>query len=158
MINLWEDKYIHSVFDQQTLNGVVSYHKDKWGAVLYTENKLQSDEPQRIYDNEEEYIKSIYHLLSRNSFVKKQLNDAIKWTSSKFNYLRKSEVIDEIIDMQPDEEKEFECGAYSEKSWCGGYHYKVYKGVYRIIIINLNRKETTTINLLNCIKNLGAAQ
>ena len=51
-MSLWEDKYIKTTFNEQTLNGLIRYKKDKWGAVLYIENKLQSKEPQRIYKNE----------------------------------------------------------------------------------------------------------
>ena len=145
---LWEDKYVFNVFNKQTLNGFVRYYKDKWGAVLYIKNILLSEEPQRMYENETEYLQSIHHLLASKSSIKRQLNKVIKWTSSRFNVLNKSEVIDEIIGMYPGEEKEFSCGAYSEKSYCGGYHYKVYKQLDEIEIYNLNTNKKTTINLL----------
>lgn len=145
---LWEDKYVFTSFDKQTLNGFVRYYKDKWGAVLYIKNILLSEEPQRMYENETEYLQSIHHLLASKSSIKRQLNKAIKWTSSRFNVFNKSEVIDEIISMYPGEEKEFSCGAYSEKSYCGGYHYKVCKQLDEIEIYNLNTNKKTTINLL----------
>ena len=144
---LWEDKYVFTSFDKQTLNGFVRYYKDKWGAVLYIKNILLSEEPQRMYENETEYLQSIHHLLASKSSIKRQLNKAIKWTSSRFNVLNKSEVIDEIIVMHPGEEKEFSCGTYSEKSYCGGYHYKVYKYLDKIIVANINTKNKTIINL-----------
>ena len=62
MTKLWEDKYVDKIEDLQTLDGLVRYHKDKWGAVLYVENKLQSKEPQRIYINRKEYLDAISHL------------------------------------------------------------------------------------------------
>jgi len=61
-VKLWEDKYVKKIFKEQTLNGLVRYHKDKWGAVLYVENTLQSKEPQRIYYSENEYLEAISHL------------------------------------------------------------------------------------------------
>lgn len=144
---LWEDKYVFNVFDKQTLNGFVRYYKDRWGAVLYIKNMLLSKEPQRMYESEIEYLMSIHYLLASKNSIKRQLNKTIKWTSSRFNVLNKSEVIDEIISMHPGEEKEFSCGAYSEKSWCGGYHYKVYKHLDKIIVANINTKNKTIINL-----------
>lgn len=145
---LWEDKYVFNVFDKQTLNGFVRYYKDRWGAVLYIKNLLLSEESQRMYEGETEYLQSIHYLLASEGFIKRQLSKAIKWTSSRFNVLNKSEVVDEIIGMPPGEEKEFSCGAYSEKSYCGGYHYKVYKQLDKIEIYNLNTNKKTTINLL----------
>jgi hypothetical protein len=59
--------------------------------------------------------------------IKNQINEAIKWTSSKFNEYRKAEVVEQILKMKPYTFKEFECGAYSEKSWCGGYRYTVHR-------------------------------
>lgn len=67
---LWEDKYVFNVFDKQTLNGFVRYYKDRWGAVLYIKNVLLSEEPQRMYEGETEYLQSIHHLLASESFIK----------------------------------------------------------------------------------------
>ncbi len=84
--------------------------------------------------------------------VKRQLNNVIKWTSSKFNVFRKADVINGIINMQVGEKLEFECGAYSEKSWNGGYHYKVYRELNKILVYNANMLNITTIVLPSVIK------
>lgn len=66
-MKLWEDKYVEKMHSKQTSNGLILYHEDKWGAVLYVEDKSQFfKEPQRLYPNEEEYLKAIKHLLNED--------------------------------------------------------------------------------------------
>lgn len=79
--------------------------------------------------------------------IKSQLNEAIKWTSSKFNEYRKAEVIDKILKMKPYTYREFECGSYGEKSWCGGYRYTVHRTKTHIEIF-----DTVTGECLACVK------
>lgn len=68
--------------------------------------------------------------------IKSQLNEAIKWTSSKFNEYRKPEIIDKILEMKPNTWLHFECGSFSENSWYGGYSYTVHRTNKSIEIFN----------------------
>ena len=63
----------------------------------------------------------------KETSIKNRINKAIKWTSSKFNEYKKAEVVERILRMKPFTWQEFECGTYSEKSWCGGYCYTVHR-------------------------------
>lgn len=65
---------------------------------------------------------------------KTNLNKVIKWTSSKFNEWSKSKIIDQILTMKVGEILTASCGSYSEKSWCGGYNYKIVKTINKLII------------------------
>ena len=63
----------------------------------------------------------------KETSIKNRINKAIKWTSSKFNEYKKAEVVERILRMKPFTWQQFECGTYSEKSWCVGYHYTVHR-------------------------------
>lgn len=52
--------------------------------------------------------------------TKAALSKLIKWTSSKFNSYKKSEVVDMILFMQDGESHIFYSGSYSERGWGGG--------------------------------------
>ena len=41
--------------------------------------------------------------------IKNRINEAIKWTSSKFNEYKKAEVVELILKMKPNTWKQFEC-------------------------------------------------
>lgn len=79
--------------------------------------------------------------------IKNRINEAIKWTSSKFNEYKKAEVVELILKMKPNTWKQFECGSYSEKSWCGGYLYTVHRTKTHIDIF-----DTVTGNCIASIK------
>ena len=66
-----------------------------------------------------EFLKNQHYKVLDN-FNKATLNKIIKWTSSKFNSFRKSEVIKAIYSIKDGNVMDFECGSYGEKSWCGG--------------------------------------
>ena len=68
------------------------------------------------------------------------LNKVIKWTSSKFNELKKKEVIEIILAMQVGEVKFFNCGSYTENAWNGGLSYKVYRTTKNVVIENNSHK------------------
>ena len=71
------------------------------------------------------------------------LNKILKWTSSKFNEYKKQDVVNYCLDLEHDifTTKEFNCGSYSEKSCCGGYHYEIAKGIGTITIIDKNQNK-----------------
>ncbi|MGN0961308.1 MAG: hypothetical protein ACI4PF_03825 [Christensenellales bacterium] len=76
---------------------------------------------------------------------KTNLNKIIKWTSSKFNIYKKSEIINKLLKMANGETIEFSCGSYSESGYNGGYHYKaeMSKTYYAssLTLINKNTRE-----------------
>lgn len=65
-MKLWEDKYVAQTENKQTLNGLIRYHYDKWGAMLYVEDTLQR-ETQRLYASKEDYLEAIAHLLKKKN-------------------------------------------------------------------------------------------
>lgn len=54
---------------------------------------------------------------------KSTLNRLIIWTSSRFNAFKKSEIINILLKMKPNEEFTFSCGNYSERNNGFGTNY-----------------------------------
>lgn len=71
------------------------------------------------------------------------LNKILKWTSSKFNEYKKQDITNYCLDLKHDifTTKEFNCGSYGEKSYCGGYHYEIAKGIGTITIVDKNQNK-----------------
>lgn len=62
----WEDKYVARTKEKQTLNGLIRYYYDKWGAMLYVKNTL-TREKQSLYIDEKDYLDAIAHLLKKKN-------------------------------------------------------------------------------------------
>lgn len=77
------------------------------------------------------------------------LNKIIKWTSSKFNEYKKADIISYCLDLNHNlfTSKEFTCGSYSEKSYCGGYHYEITKGIGTITIVDKNQNKIYKLHI-----------
>lgn len=78
------------------------------------------------------------------------LNKILKWTSSKFNEYKKQDVVNYCLDLEHNifKTKEFNCGSYSEKSYCGGYNYEIAKGIGTITIIDKNQNKIYKLHTL----------
>lgn len=53
------------------------------------------------------------------------------------------DVVNYCLDLEHDIfiTREFACGSYSEKSYCGGYHYEITKGIGTITIVDKNQNK-----------------